>query len=64
VLANGPIITGTAKTLANLTSLTATKADNLKVTTALPASADNGFQGLASTVGFTFTATQRTAVSK
>lgn len=64
VLASGPIITGTAKTLANLTALTSAKADNLKVTTALPASADNNFQGLASTVGFTFTATQRTAVSK
>lgn len=64
VLASGPIITGTAKTLANLTALTSTKADNLKVTTALPASADNTFQGLTSTIGFTFTATQRTAVSK
>ncbi|MFF2347001.1 TasA family protein [Pseudarthrobacter sp. NPDC058119] len=64
VLASGPIITGPAKTLANLTALTSAKTDNLKVTTALPATADNTFQGLTSTVGFTFTATQRTAVSK
>ena len=30
----------------------------------LPDTADNTFQGLSSTIGFSFTATQRTATSK
>jgi len=64
VLAAAPIITGTAKTLTLPTALTAGNTDNLKVITALPATADNGFQNLTSTIGFTFTATQRTAVTK
>lgn len=64
VLASAPVLTVTPKTLANLTSLAAGQTDNLKVTTALPGSAPNALQGLTSTVGFTFTATQRTAVTR
>jgi predicted ribosomally synthesized peptide with SipW-like signal peptide len=64
VLASSPILTVTPKTLANLSSLTAGQFDNLMVTTALPASAPNTLQGLTSTIGFTFTATQRTATTK
>jgi predicted ribosomally synthesized peptide with SipW-like signal peptide len=64
VLAAGPVITGTAKTLTLPTSLTAGATDNLKVITSLPASADNTFQGLTSTVAFSFTGTQRTATTK
>jgi spore coat-associated protein N len=64
VLASGPVITTTAKTLTLPTALTAGATDNLKVITTLPATADNGFQKLTSTVGFTFTATQRTATTK
>ncbi|MCO4236271.1 TasA family protein [Pseudarthrobacter raffinosi] len=60
VLANGSII-GTGKALANLASVTAGSSDRLKITTSLPTSADNTFQGLTSTIGFTFDATQRTA---
>ncbi|GAA1789743.1 hypothetical protein GCM10009712_41400 [Pseudarthrobacter sulfonivorans] len=64
VLASGPVITGTAKTLTLPAALTAGAADNLKVITTLPATAGNAFQKLTSTVGFTFTATQRTATTK
>jgi spore coat-associated protein N len=64
VLASGPVITGTAKTLTLPTALTAGASDNLKVITTLPATAGNAFQKLTSTVAFTFTATQRTATTK
>lgn len=64
VLATSPILTVTPKTLANLTSLTAGMTDNLKVTTTLPDTAPNELQGLTSTIGFDFTATQRTATTK
>ncbi|MFI5085402.1 MAG: TasA family protein [Actinomycetales bacterium] len=50
--------------LANLASVTAGKSDNLRVTTTLPSTADNSFQGLSSTLGFTFTATQRSAANQ
>jgi spore coat-associated protein N len=50
--------------LAGLNSLTSAAADNLRVTMTLPASADNTFQGLSDTIGFSFTGTQRTATSK
>jgi hypothetical protein len=53
-------ILGTGVALNNLASLTASASDNLKITTSLPESADNTFQGLSSTVQFTFDATQRT----
>lgn len=57
VLAGLPI-TGTNE-LSSLGSLKVGKSDNLKVTVALPKSADNSFQGLKNTVNFTFDATQR-----
>ncbi|SCZ64645.1 hypothetical protein SAMN02799638_03911, partial [Arthrobacter sp. UNCCL28] len=60
---NGPVITAN-KVLNNLTSLTSTKTDNLKVTTTLPATADNTFQGATSTLAFSFTGTQRTETTK
>jgi predicted ribosomally synthesized peptide with SipW-like signal peptide len=63
VLAKTSII-GANRTLANLASLTAAGADNLKVTTSLPTTADNNFQGLTSTIDFAFTGTQRTGTVK
>ncbi len=57
-------IIGTDVTLANLASITPAKSDNLRFTAALPMAADNTFQGLTSTVNFTFTATQRAATSR
>lgn len=63
VLADGPVI-GTDKPLASLASLVNGKTDNLKVTATLPKSAPNAFQGATSTIGFTFTGTQRTETVK
>lgn len=58
-----PVLTGLpiagTNELGNLASLTAGKADNLKVTVALPKTADNSFQGLKNTIDFSFDATQR-----
>jgi spore coat-associated protein N len=63
VLASIPVITAN-KVLNNLASLTASKTDNLKVTTAFPAAAPNTFQGATSTIAFDFTGTQRTETTK
>jgi hypothetical protein len=63
VLASGPVI-GANKALAGLASVTSGSADNLKVTTSLPATAPNTFQGAASTITFDFTGTQRTGTVK
>jgi hypothetical protein len=63
VLAKGSII-GIGKSLTNLTAVTAGASDYLKITTSLPTTADNTFQGLTSTIGFTFDATQRTGTVK
>jgi spore coat-associated protein N len=63
VLASRAIV-GANLALAGLASVTAGGTDYLRVTATLPASAGNTFQGLNSVVGFTFTATQRTATSK
>ena len=63
VLASAPVI-GANKVLNNLTSLTSSKTDNLKVTTAFPTTADNTFQGATSTIAFSFTGTQRTETTK
>ncbi|MBT8162093.1 MULTISPECIES: TasA family protein [Arthrobacter] len=57
-------VTGANMALANLTSTTAGSTDNLRVTLTLPATADNTFQGLNSTIAFNFTGTQRTATNK
>jgi len=63
VLASSPIV-GTNRALANLTSLTHGKTDNLKVTGTLPTSATNDAQGATSTISFTFAATQRAGTVK
>lgn len=63
VLAERPII-GANVALSNVGALTAAKTDNLVVTATLPATADNTFQGLSSTVNFAFNGTQRTATNK
>jgi spore coat-associated protein N len=57
-------VVGANRALTNLASLTSGKADNLKVTTTLPKSAPDSFQGAASTVGFSFAATQRAETVK
>ncbi|MCB5273927.1 hypothetical protein BJG92_01453 [Arthrobacter sp. SO5] len=57
-------VTGNAIALTGLASVTATKADNLRVTLTVPASADNTFQGLNSVMSFAFTAIQRGAANK
>lgn len=64
VLAETPIIgDGLPKALTNLASLAPQSSDHLKITTALPSTAGNDFQGKSTTVNFTFTATQRTATT-
>lgn len=63
VVSSSPIIAAN-RALANLTALTSTKTDNLKVTTALPTTTPNTFQGATTTVGFSFTGTQRTETVK
>lgn len=63
VLAESAIL-GTGRALTNLASVTAGGTDHLKITTSLPSTAGNSFQGLATTVGFTFDATQRTGTVK
>lgn len=63
VLGSSPII-GANRALTNLTALTNGKNDNLKVTTTLPSAAPDAFQGAASTISFTFDATQRAATVK
>lgn len=63
VLASRQVI-GANQTLSNLASLTAGSSDNLLVQLALPTTADNTFQGLSSTVQFSFTATQRTGTNR
>jgi hypothetical protein len=63
VLATRPAI-GTGVALGALASLQAGGTDHLVVRLALPAAADNTFQGLSSVIGLDFTATQRTATNK
>lgn len=63
VVASSPILAGN-RALANLTSLTAAKTDNLKVTTSLPTTTPNSFQGATTSVTFAFTGTQRTETVK
>ncbi len=57
-------IIGANLPLNGLTSMTTGKADNLRVTTTLPVSADNNFQNLTNTVSFDFLATQRAGTSR
>lgn len=63
VLASRAVI-GSNLALSGLDALTAGSTDNLRATLTFPATADNTFQNLASTIRFTFTGTQRTATNK
>lgn len=65
VLASTPVATleTTAASLPGLNSLTAGGTDHLMVTLTLPSSAGNAYQGLTSTLTYTFTGTQRAAQS-
>ena len=63
VLAERDII-GADVALSNMSALTVGSTDDMVVTVTLPSSADNDFQGLTSTVQYTFTGTQRAAGSK
>jgi len=60
VRASVPVI-GSALALSNLSALTATQTDHLRVTMTFPASADDTFQNKTSTITFTFNGTQRAA---
>jgi spore coat-associated protein N len=64
VLADSAILAADARVLTNLASVAAQASDHLKITTSLPSSADNTFQGLTSTVDFTFNASQRAGTVK
>lgn len=57
-------VTGSNLTLTGLASLAATKTDFLRVTLTVPSTADNTFQGLNSTMSFSFDAIQRAAGNK
>jgi spore coat-associated protein N len=63
VLAQRAII-GLNLALTNLTTLAVNTTDYLRVTTTLPSTADNAFQGLTASVAFTFTGTQRTSTNQ
>lgn len=58
VLADRAIV-GADMAMSNMSALTVGNTDDMVVTVRLPSSAGNSFQGLSSTVQFTFTATQR-----
>ena len=62
-LAATPVI-GANVPLANMTALTAGNTDHLRVKLSFPAGATNSFQGLSSTIDYTFTAEQRAAGSR
>ena len=57
-------VTGNAMPLSGLTSVTAGQTDFLRVLLTVPSTADNTFQGLTSTMSFSFDAIQRGAASK
>lgn len=57
-------VTGSNLALAGLASVTAAKTDYLRVTLTVPVTADNTFQGLNSTMSFSFDAIQRAAGNK
>lgn len=63
VLASRAII-GADLALTGMSSLTAAGSDDMVVTVTLPSTADNTFQGLSSTIDYTFSATQRAATNK
>ena len=57
-------VIGSTLALSNLTTLTTGNTDHLRVTLTLPAAAGNTFQGLSSTLTYTFTGNQRAAASR
>ncbi|MBW3667668.1 MAG: M73 family metallopeptidase [Actinobacteria bacterium] len=57
-------IVGSGIAMSNMAALTVGSTDDMVVTVRLPSSAGNSFQGLSSTVQFTFTATQRAATAQ
>ena len=63
VVASRPVV-GSNLNLGALNSLTAGASDNLRVTLTFPPTAGNDMQSQSSTIGFTFTGTQRGATSK
>jgi len=63
VLASRPII-GSAIALSNLTVTTAGATDRLRVTITFPSGAGNTFQGLSSTITYSFNGTQRAATNE
>jgi predicted ribosomally synthesized peptide with SipW-like signal peptide len=63
VLASRPVI-GSNLALSSLSSLTAGSTDKLRVTLSLPSAAGNALQNQTSTIGYTFTATQRAGTNK
>jgi spore coat-associated protein N len=63
VLATRAVI-GSTLALSNLGALTAGATDHLRLTLALPSSADNTFQNLSSTIQYSFTGTQRAGADR
>lgn len=63
VLARRAVI-GSTVALSSMSSLTAAATDDMVLTVDLPSTTGNTFQGLSSTITYTFDATQRAAVSK
>jgi spore coat-associated protein N len=63
VLAQRAVI-GSALALTNLTALTAGDTDHLLLTLTLPSTTDNTFQGLSSTIDYSFTGTQRAGTNR
>jgi spore coat-associated protein N len=63
VLASRAVI-GTNLALSNLTATTAGVTDHLRVTLSFPSTAGNTFQGLTSTITYTFTGVQRAGTNR
>jgi hypothetical protein len=63
VLASRAII-GSGLSLSNMSSLSPGSTDHLRVTLSFPSAAGNSFQGLSSTISYSFTGTQRAGTDK
>ncbi|HET6268935.1 MAG TPA: hypothetical protein VFE00_02535, partial [Arthrobacter sp.] len=63
ILTNQPVVLEAPVNL-DLKALVAHQSDNLLVTMTLPATATQSVAGQGSTIGFTFTATQRAGINK
>lgn len=57
-------IIGSSVAMSNMSALTVGSTDDMVITVRLPTTADNDFQGLSSTVQFSFTATQRNGTAQ